>query len=177
MDRDNHRIADDKTISSKKMVYAVKRPVSLAVIAGVLLLSILVWYWYDSRTIIDRSVLADADFSVYAPKQSPRGYKTLHEETSISSGVLTYIFGSDDNQNRITVTVQEKPSNFDMAAITSSGSINPTSTPKGNLYDLSTAGSSKYLLDAGDSLLFFTSANSISNSEILELVAGLRRVN
>lgn len=153
------------------------RRITLAVLAGVILFSALGWYWYGNRLAIDKSAFSEANFSVYAPSKPPKGYKTVHDDTVLSNGVLTYSFQSQEAENTITVTVQAKPDNFDMAASASSGSINATATPNGTLYNLSTGQSSKYMLDAGDSLLFITSEKSISNAQINSLVTDLREAS
>ena len=151
------------------------RRITLAVLASVILLGG-VWYWYDSRVVVDRAVLAEASLKVYSPRQAPDGYRVASDQTSLRQGILSYTFTNDTENSDITVTVQDKPINFDMGQLTHGGTVNSTLTDKGTLYDLSAGGINKYLLDTGTSLIFITTPSDVVRETVDSLVRDLRRV-
>lgn len=144
---------------------------------GVLLVAAGVWYWYDSQPIISRSLVSEADFSVYAPKKAPVGYKLQDEQVKLSNGLLNYGFIDEINDKHIAVTVQSKPSGFNIEQMSEGGSISSTATPNGTIYNLSAGGASRYLLDAGGTLIYLTSPESIDTSTINQLASSLIKLN
>ena len=146
---------------------------AIGFVAGVGLFSYFLW----SSPVIDRSLVKDAEFSVYAPRKAPDGYVLQEDLTRYSSNTLTYGFLSPEDGGKIVVTVQPLPNGFDMTQMTEGGSIDRTNTPQGTLYNLSAGGASKYLLNTGDSLIFLTSDSSISTASINSLVEDLVKLN
>lgn len=132
--------------------------------------------WWDNRPLLDPELTREADFPVYAPKAPPSGYKLEKDKTSLSDDVLTYVFDDKSGDSDITVTVQPRPANFDMSQMVQGGSIDAISTNRGMIYNLSIGGSSRYLLDSGDALIFFTSPSQIDKQTIVSLADSLSRL-
>lgn len=154
------------------------RRIMLAVLAGVILLAGTSWYWYSNQSVVDRQLVSEANFTVYAPKAAPAGYRVDDKRTVLRNGVLSYGFVDESSPAKnITVTVQAKPSGFDMVKMTGGGSVSSRAVDAGTLYDLSAGGSSQFLLDSGEGLIFITSADSIDNSTVNSLANSLVRLN
>lgn len=154
------------------------RRITLAVLAGVILLLGGIWYWYNSQSIIDRQIVNQANFTVYAPKSVPSGYSLQDDKTKVSRSMLTYSFASQSVEDDvIIVTVQPKPASFDMQQLVGSGTVNTTSTPLGLMYNLSVSGHSQYLVDTGSSLIFLTSSTEIDAVTVNKLVNDLVKLN
>lgn len=161
---------------SRRLYKASKsKRLMLAVVIGLVLLAAAIWYWYDKQPIIDRDTISSADFTVYVPSKAPAGYTLREEQTSLSNGILTYGFQDESSDSDIIVTVQTKPSGFDMSQLSKDGSITSSSTSVGQLYNLSVGNSSQYLLDTGDSLLYITSPNNIDTSTVNSLANSLSK--
>ena len=128
-------------------------------------------------TLIDHTLIAEADFPVYTPQRPPSGYTLDASRTNVSSTAMTYTFTAKDSQSSIVVTVQPLPANFDMQKLIGSGTVTTTTTSNGTLYDLSAGGKTQYALNTGDALLFFTSTTAINAATINALVADLARAN
>lgn len=148
------------------------------VIGGALVVGIAVgaYLFWPSASILDASTIGQAKFPVYAPKTTPEGFTLQKNTTVVTDSTITYSLVSEGN-DVITVTVQPRPSSLDMRQMTEGGSVKSTILSSGTLYDLSAGGASKHLLDMGDSLVFITSAQSISTSTINELASNLQRAN
>ncbi len=158
----------------------IKKPVYSIVVLLVLALAIsagAVVYWWFDRPLIDMSIVKDATFPVYIPKEAPEGYKLDSSQTKLDSDMLVYEFTGQDHEGRVVVTVQPMPADFDMQKLIGSGSVGSTSTALGSLYDLSVSSNSKFLLDAGDTLIFLTSDRRIETSTITAIVNSLNRQN
>lgn len=154
--------------------------VALMVAAGVGLLIIVVVIVYMvlvSQPLVSPSKAKQADFSIYSPKSSPSGYRFIEERVSYSNSTFSYIFEEEDGGSELTVTIQPKPKSFNMAAMSEGGSINSTSTKNGALYNLSASGASQYLLDTGESLVFFRSSKAIDNATMSSLADDLVKIN
>lgn len=148
-------------------------------VAGVAILimtavSAVIYFWPD-EPVLDRSLVADVDFSVYTPRKLPEGYRVDEPRTSIDEGMLTYAFVTKESQN-ITVTVQPIPENFDMSQIVGGGSITTTLLQSGTLYNLSAGKGIKYLLHTGDSLVFITSKDNIDASTVSALASSMTKI-
>lgn len=141
-----------------------------------LVLAVACQYFYN-RTIIESSIVEDANFSVYAPTQAPKGYQISGDDTSLEDNLLSYSFKTKDEEKVLTVTVQPKPKYFNMSQISKGGSVSSTVVSSGTLYNLSAGGSTQYLLDAGDSLVYITSLDNISTNSINTFAASLVKVN
>lgn len=136
-----------------------------------------IYYWRSSVSIIDRKLASQADFTVYAPRQEPKGYKLQQEQTSLENDLLTYKFTGSDEKLDIIVTVQDRPDGFNMNQISEGGSINATAMDSGTLYNLSTGETGQYLLDTGISLVYITSPSGIDTTTINSLANSLRKIN
>ena len=134
----------------------------------------LIW---NGRSLIDSQITEEASFAVYTPKQAPSGYVLDKNKTKLSKDTLTYVLVNKSNDKDIIVTVQPIPKNFDMKKLIGSGTVTTTSTPNGALYDLSASGKSQYLLNTGDSLIFFTSTHSIDAAAINTLATDMVKRN
>lgn len=156
---------------------AWKRPRYL-IAGGVVVIGIAagVYFLWPSPSVLDASTVRQARFPVYAPASAPEGFSLQKSHTVVTDSTVTYSFVNQDN-DIITVTVQPRPSSLDMRQMVEGGSVKSTILASGTLYDLSVGGSSKFLLDMGDSLVFITSDRSINTSTINALAADLRRAN
>lgn len=165
--------------TSQPVVKKRRLPKSIIVGASVIALSTAGagYYIWSQQPIIDRNVIKDARFSVYAPTATPKGYALNDDETRLGGGTLTYSFSDVDDESKITVTVQPKPSGFDMRQMTKDGSINTTATTNGTLYNLSAGGMSKHLLDTGESLVFLTSPVEIDSATVAAFASSLKKLN
>ena len=145
---------------------------------GVIVIAIAVggYIWW-STPVIDKALVADASFSVYAPRKAPSGYVIQESRTRLSSDTLTYAFRDAQANRDIVVTVQPLPSGFDMTQMTEGGSIDRITTSSGVLYNLSAGGASKYLLSTGDSLIFLTSSTAIDTATISSIADDLVKLN
>lgn len=175
MSQSNSQVVDRPPVLLRPLLNQKSRRITLAVLAGVILLGGGIWYGLDSRSVIDRQLVAEADFTVYAPKQAPVGYTVEGDKTSLSNGVLSYTFADQTDDKDITITVQAKPSGFDMSALSKGGSVNSIATSAGTLYNLSAGGSSQYLLDAGDSLVYITSPSNIDTATASSVANSLNK--
>ena len=131
---------------------------------------------WPSSSVLDASTVHQAKFPVYAPTSAPKGFSLQKNHTVVTDSTVTYSFVNQEN-DIITVTVQPRPSSLDMRQMVEGGSVKSTILSSGTLYDLSVGGASKFLLDMGDSLVFITSAQSISTTTINSLASDLRRSN
>ena len=132
----------------------------------------LIW---SNQSVVDRQAIRQAPFTVYAPKSSPAGFAIIDEKTELSDDLLTYSFSNQAQDREIVVTVQPLPPSFDMQQLICSGTVSSTSTKNGMLYDLSTSGSGKFLLNTGDTLIFFTSSTTIDTATVNSLASDLVR--
>lgn len=158
---------------SIKRVYLI----SAGLILIFAVLGVVAYKVVSTRPILDSTVIARADFPVYAPSTLPEGYTVKKDATSINDGVLIYILADKNTDAEITTTVQPWPTGFSMSKMVEGGSINGTSVKVGTLYNLSTESSTKYLLDMGSTLIFLTSLKKINASIIHNLVNNLEKVN
>ena len=129
------------------------------------------------RPIVDPVVVNQANFAVYTPDNPPKGFKVVDSQTSLSRGILSFVFANEADNNKLTITVQERPGGFDSAEFTKGGSVNSMTTSNGTLYDLSIANNSQYLLDTGDALVYLTSSNRIDEPAMHALVNDLKKRN
>lgn len=136
-----------------------------------------IYYYIATSPAISRSVVNEAEFSVYAPNHAPSGFHVDDDRTNLSDTMLSYVFVGQSDEREITVTVQPTPAGFDMSQLIGSGSINSTTTSNGTLYDLSAGGTSRHLLNTGDALVFLTSAQNIDTTTINQLAQSLRKLN
>lgn len=163
--------SDLKVINSRLILMAA---------AGIGLLIIVIAVVYTvlvSQPLVSPTKAKEANFSIYSPKNTPNGYKFLDERVNYSNSTFSYIFAEEDGGSELTVTIQPKPKSFDMSAMSEGGSINSTSTKNGALYNLSASGASQYLLDTGESLVFFRSAKAIDNATMSSLADDLVKIN
>ena len=166
------------TMFAERLPGKKTRRIVLATIICLAVVFFVAWRWYDARPVLDRSVVAEANFTVYEPKNVPSGYQVNGGEASLKNGILTYTINDKSDLGRdITVTTQAKPSGFDMSAMGKGGSsVSGNITNAGTLYNLSAGGTSQYLLDAGDSLVYITSPGELEPSVVNSLTASFVRV-
>lgn len=160
------RISQPRVVKAKRYKVA-----SLLMLVFFLVLSATAYYFFVyKKSVLSPSVVEQAGFTVYAPKSAPSGFQLDETKTGISRNFLTYGFVSDDASREITVTVQPIPPGFDMSAIINHGKISSTDIELGTLYDLSAGGTSKYLINSGDTLIFLLSPKSIDKTTVNSLV-------
>ena len=136
-----------------------------------------IWYWRDSASVVDRKLVSGADFTAYAPRQAPAGYKIQQDQTSLENGLLTYKFTGSSGESDIIVTVQDRPDGFNMNEISKGGSISSTAMDSGTLYNLSSGETSQFLLDTGVSLVYITSPSNVDTGTVNSLTNSLRKLN
>lgn len=153
------------------------RLVTVVALLAAALVAVGYWYWYDNQSVVDHKLVDEAKFTVYAPKHPPAGYETDTDRASLSGGVLSYGFTDETSDKDVTVTVQAKPQGFDMTQLTKGGSVSSTSVTAGVLYNLSVGGSTQYLLDTGDSLIYITSSKAIDHVWVSEFANSLSKAN
>ena len=150
------------------------------VIGGIVVVLIgagIIYYQWVNRPIVGRQIIHQADFAVYVPTAAPNGYSLQKDTAMVTGDTLTYAFVNAAGDATIAVTVQPRPASFNMKQMTEGGAVNSTTTANGVLYDLSAGGASKFLLDTGDSLVFITSAKTMTTVTINDFIASLRRYN
>ena len=145
--------------------------IAVIIIAGVVI-GYIVW---SSHSVIERQIIREADFPVYAPRSEPDGFVVSREETRLGGGVLSYVLTNEATGKDITVTVQPRPSDFDMSQMTKGGSVESVVTQNGTIYNLSVAGSARFLLNTSDTLVFLTSSESVEIATVTVLVNSLVR--
>lgn len=181
-------ISGSNSGSKQKVISGQKKPqgrkprksgglVLIIVIAAVLVGLMVAYYIWSNKLIVDRSLIMQADFSVYVPNQPPRGYEVRREQTSLGEGILTYGFDSLEANQSVIITVQSRPEGFNISQMIKGGSVNSSTTSNGVLYDLSTGESSQYLLDTNDALVYITSPDKLEASLIGSIANSLKRVN
>ncbi len=136
------------------------------------------WWLWSQRTPLPADIVGQDSVPVYAAARAPEGYRLQADQTKLAGDTLTYQYRQDSDMTRdITVTVQPRPTGFDMAQMTEGGSIATTATDAGTLYNLSAGQGTRYLLDAGDALVFYTSTGAISTATMTDLAKQARKLN
>ena len=165
---------------TQRYIHLVKRHkkvvmcIIVVIITTIVILTYVAW---TQQPVIDRRIIREADFPVYAPRTLPEGFAVKREQTQLGDGVLSYVFVSQKTNREITVTVQPKPKQFDMSQMTKGGSIKNVALQAGTLYDLSAGGSSRFLFDTGDTLVFLTSPDLVDMATMTNLANSLDRFN
>ena len=157
-----------------------KRKVRIAVAISTIVVgagAVVIYSVWRNQPIIDQRLIREADFPVYVPRSLPEGFVVQREHTQLDTGVLSYVVASETTGREVTVTVQPKPAKFDMSQMTKGGSIESVAVTTGILYNLSAVGTSRYLLDTGDTLVFLTSPSSIDMATMTSLTNSLDRFN
>lgn len=155
-----------------------KLKVVLALCVLVFTLSgVVVFIWLSNKPVLSRDIIESVDFPVYAPSRPPEGYTVQQQEVKADSDILSYVLREDKSDRNITVTVQPLPAGFDMAQLLDKGSVKSTDLSSGTLYNLSAGGSSQYMLETGDALVFITSPSNIDTSTINSLADSLSKQN
>lgn len=160
----------------RRLSRRARKTLLLVVLVGVLLAGVAYYYW-SKRTVLDEQIVKETGFTVYAPKDPPAGYELNEDSVKSDSGTVSYVFDGVLTDKSITVTVQPKPSGFNMSQMIDKGSIQSKAVASGTLYDLSAGGTSQHLLDTGDSLVFMTSSESIDTATINALAEDLVKQN
>ena len=166
----------DKPLGIRQLLSRHRSKIIIGIVVAIIVAGI-AWYWYQRQPIINQRVISAADFSVYVPTKAPAGYSLREEQTSLDNGILTYGFEDSSSDRDITVTVQAKPSGFDMSALSKGGSVNSIATSAGTMYNLSAGGLSQYLIDTGDSLLYITSPDTIGTETATSIANSLTKYN
>ena len=156
-------------LKSKRLIITV----AVVIIA----VSVVGFLFITNRPLLEPSLISQADFAVYTPNHAPKGYEIIDSQTSLSRGILSYSFVSQTDQNKITITVQQRPGQFDSTQFTKGGSVSSVAVDNGTLYDLSIANASQYLLDTGDALVYLTASNRVDQPVMQNLATSLTRRN
>lgn len=172
--------SSENDIAEGSAIHFINSRIILLVVAGVGLVILvvgIVLYVIMSQPLVPASKAQEVPFSVYSPKSSPEGYSFVEERVNYSNSTFSYIFEEGDGESELTVTIQPKPDTFDMSAMSEGGSINSTSTKNGALYNLSASGNSQYLLDTGESLVFFRANKNLDSATMNSLADSLIKIN
>ena len=151
--------------------------IAAGVVVVIIALGLAVFVALVNRPLVEPSLISQADFAVYTPNHAPKGYEIIDSQTSLSRGILSYSFVNKTDQNKITITVQERPGQFDSTQFTKGGSVSSVAADNGTLYDLSIANASQYLLDTGDALVYLTASNRVDQPVMQNLATSLTRRN
>lgn len=165
----------DSVSRKSRPKYSLGRWVPYAALVVTVLGAGVFYIFWNNRSVVDKSVVDQATFTVYTPKSAPSGFSIDSAKTELSGELLTYSFSSEKQDKSISVTVQPLPPNFDMQQLIGSGTVTSTSTNNGILYDLSAGGVSKFLLNTGDALIFFTAPGRIDTATVNSLASSLVR--
>ena len=152
----------------------VKLVVYLLAVTSVL--AVVVVLFVSNQPLISKSQVKSADFPVYLPTVAPDGYKLTENSVSVGGNTVTYSLGNPETSNSIAITVQPTPGRFKMTQLVEGASVKSFDVSSGVLYDLSTEGSYKYLLDTGDTLVFLTSKSRMDLATVKTIVENLTRV-
>lgn len=115
---------------------------------------------------LPKQVIAQANFPLYFPSTLPTGYTLRANSVGGDDTTVYYTLTDGTDKGAITVTLQSTPTSFDPSQIIGKNPIPTTITPVGTLYNLSTGGSSKYMLTTGKTLIFITSSTMIDGKII-----------
>ena len=144
------------------------------VVAAVAIVGYGVW---ANQSVVERQFIHEAEFPIYAPRSAPKGFTIDTGRTQLNGEVLSYVLINQATNKQITVTVQPKPGNFDMSQMTKGGSVESVTVQLGILYNLSAGGSTRFLLNTGDTLIFMTSPESVDTETVTNLANSLTRFN
>ncbi len=161
-------------------VWHMRVRVEYVLVGGILLVCIVLgmyFYLRSAHTLLDTSTVRQTSFTVYAPVVAPMGLMLQKGSTVVSDTTVTYALVNKSDGAVITVTVQPRPPSLDMRQMTEGGAVTSSILSNGTLYDLSTSGASKHLLDTGDSLVFITSMQAVNTATITALASSLKRAN
>jgi len=122
---------------------------------------------------LPKQLISQASFPIYYPSKLPEGYVLKTGSVGGDSSAVYYTLTNGTDKSAITVTLQATPSKFDASQIIGKNPIPTTITPVGTLYNLSTGGSSKYMLSTGRTLLFITSPTTIEGKSITTITNSL----
>lgn len=150
----------------------------IGVTTGVVVVAAIIGYnVWANHSVVERRLIREAGFPVYAPRSAPKGFTIDTGRTQLNGEVLSYVLINQATNKQITVTVQPKPSNFDMSQMTKGGSVESVTVQLGILYNLSAGGSTRFLLNTGDTLIFMTSPESVDTETVTNLANSLTRFN
>ncbi len=145
--------------------------------AGVLIFASISIAWFllsRPPAIIDSAITEKVSYKVYAPSKLPSGYR-LNDQGAESGGVISYSMQQGDS-TLVIVTLQAAPAGFNMASMVGDSKISSTSTDLGDMYDMSVAGTSRFLVNTGGTLLFVTSPERLETNFVRDLVNSMRSV-
>ncbi len=161
---------------SNRLTKRTIRWIVVSAIAAIILVGVAVGYnIWTNQSVIERQIIREADFPVYAPRSAPDGFIVSQEETRLGGGVLSYVMTNEATDKDIIVTIQPRPSDFDMSQMTKGGSVESVATQNGTIYNLSAAGSARFLLNTDDTLVFLTSSENVEIVTITTLVNSMVR--
>ena len=125
---------------------------------------------------LPRTVVAQVDFPVYFPSPMPSGYTLKADSAGGDNNTVYYTLTDGTDKTAITVTIQATPAKFDASQLIGKNPIPTSISPVGTLYNLSTGGSSKYMLTTGKTLLFITSPKEIDGKVIDTITSNLAEI-
>lgn len=170
-DKEHRRV---KTEVSPRLMHGNLKLILYLLVATLVLVS-LVLIILDNRPVINKSAIKGTNFPVYLPKKIPEGYQLGEESISATSNVVSYTLANRETNNSITITVQPMPGQFSMSQLAEGGQVKSYQISSGTLYDLTTEGSYKYILDTGDTLVFFRSKKPTDLDTIRYIAENLTR--
>jgi hypothetical protein len=129
------------------------------------------------RSPLPSGLIKELTYSVYYPVSIPQGYYLDKSSVKTNDSILFYTFVTESANTPITVTSQAIPTGFNAQAIIGQTSIPAVSLTIGVIYDISTSQESKYMLPAGDTLMFINSPAKVSNDLVLTLARSFHKVN
>jgi hypothetical protein len=125
---------------------------------------------------LPKQIIAQADFPLYFPSTLPTGYTLKVNSVGGDTSAVYYTLVDATGKKAITITMQATPASFDASKIIGSNPIPTTIIPIGTLYNLSTGGTSKYMLNTSKTLLFITSSTAIDGKIINAITANLAEI-
>lgn len=146
--------------------------ICLAIIAGILVL----WRYTVNRPSdpLPASLRQSVSYAIYYPTKEPAGYKFDSSSIQNSNGALSYSLTKPGSQP-IVITQQATPKNFDPKAMFQHNPLPTTISPLGTIYDLSYKNQSRFMVDSTDSLIFISSGSKLSNSQLHQIITGLKQ--
>jgi hypothetical protein len=125
---------------------------------------------------LPKQIISQANFPLYYPSTLPESYTLKADSVGGDSNTTYYALTDSTGKNVITITMQATPATFDASKIIGGNPIPTTITPVGTLYNLSTGGSSKYMLVTGRTLLFITSPKTIDGKIMNTITSSLAEI-
>jgi len=136
------------------------------------------WFFFGhtNTTPLPRQLIAQANFPLYYPSALPAGYALKANSASGDNDIVFYTLTDSTGKNDITITMQAALATFDASKEIGSSPIPTTITPAGTLYNLSSGGSSSYMLVTGKTLLYLRSPVTIEGKIMTTITNSLTQI-